>query len=101
MNDLCIYIGEDTPIMNGWVPEGIDGYKYDFINADAIQHRLSVKNGRFVLPGGIEYAALVLPPVNTMRPELLRRIEELVEVWRCGDWSACNQIAEQGGLSVL
>ena len=79
VNDLCIYIGEDTPIMNGWVPEGIDGYKYDFINADAIQHRLSVKNGRFVLPGGIEYAALVLPPVNTMRPELLRRIEELVE----------------------
>jgi len=39
---------------------------------------LSVKDGKLVLPDGMSYSLMVLPPFDTMRPELLAKIEELV-----------------------
>ena len=39
---------------------------------------MSVKDGRLVLPDGMSYRLLVLPAVETMTPELLRKIKELV-----------------------
>ena len=77
--DVCYFIGEDTPIMTGGrVPEIPKGYSYDYINAEVILNRLSVKDGRFVLPDGMSYKVMVLPPFKNMRPELLKKIEELV-----------------------
>jgi len=55
------------------------GFDYDFINADVIEHRLAVKAGRLVLPDGMSYRLLVLPESATMRPELLKKIRELVK----------------------
>lgn len=79
INDVCIFIGEDSPSMDGWVDQSLSsGYSFDFINADVILNRLSVKNGRLCLPNGIEYAAMLLPPLSTMRPEVLKKIKELV-----------------------
>ena len=43
-----------------------------------IENRLKVKNGRFVLPDGMSYRLLVLPPSATMRPAVLRKIRDLV-----------------------
>lgn len=78
--DVCYFIGEDAPIMTGGrVPEIPKGYSYDYINAEVILNRLSVKDGRFVLPDGMSYKVMVLPPFKTMRPELLKKIEELVQ----------------------
>tara|TARA_R110002033_G_scaffold171186_1_gene217535 strand:- start:13742 stop:16996 length:3255 start_codon:yes stop_codon:yes gene_type:complete len=78
--DVCYFIGENTPIMTGGrVPEIPDGYSYDYINAEVIMDRLSVKDGRFVLPDGMSYKVMVLPPFKTMRPELLEKIEALVK----------------------
>jgi hypothetical protein len=78
--DVCYFIGEDTPIMTGErVPEIPKGYSYDYINAEVILNRLSVKDGRFVLPDGMSYKVMVLPPFTTMRPELLKKIEKLVQ----------------------
>jgi hypothetical protein len=37
-----------------------------------------VKNGKLVLPDGMTYSMLVLPKIETMRPELLAKIKELV-----------------------
>ncbi|MFD2727630.1 glycosyl hydrolase [Hyunsoonleella rubra] len=77
--DVCYFIGEDAPIMTGGrVPEIPKGYSYDYINAEVILNRLSVKDGRFVLPDGMSYKVMVLPPFKTMRPELLAKIEQLV-----------------------
>ncbi|TBN02926.1 hypothetical protein EYD45_10240 [Hyunsoonleella flava] len=77
--DVCYFIGEDAPIMTGGrVPEIPEGYSYDYINAEVILNRLSVKDGRFVLPDGMSYKVMVLPPFKTMRPELLQKIESLV-----------------------
>lgn len=78
--DVCYFIGEDAPMMTGARnPELPKGYSYDYINAEVILERLSVKDGRFVLPDGTSYRIMVLPPNKTMRPELLAKIELLVK----------------------
>jgi len=78
--DVCYFIGEEAPMMTGARnPELPAGYSYDYINAEVIINRLSVKDGKFVLPDGTAYRVMVLPPVKTMRPELLAKIESLVE----------------------
>lgn len=80
VNDICYFIGEDVPKMTGArIPEMPDGYSYDYINAEVIMNRLTVKDGRLVLPDGMSYSLLVLPPLETMRPELLQKIAELVK----------------------
>ena len=42
-------------------------------------NRVSVKDGRLVLPDGVSYRMLVLPPKPAMRIELLQRIKALAE----------------------
>jgi hypothetical protein len=44
-----------------------------------INQRLTVKGGKLVLPNGIAYSILVLPKLETMRPELLAKIKDLVQ----------------------
>jgi hypothetical protein len=77
--DVAYYIGEDAPKMTGIRdPELPRGYSYDYINAEVIEKRLSVVNGRWTLPDGLSYKVLVLPPLHTMRPQVLRRLKALV-----------------------
>lgn len=78
--DVAFFIGEDTPKMTGArKPELPAGCDYDWMNSDVIEHRLTVKNGRLVLPDGMSYRVLVLPESTTMRPEVLRKIRDLVK----------------------
>ncbi len=78
--DVCYFIGEDAPIMTGGrTPEIPKGYSYDYINAEVILDRLTVKDGRFVLPDGMSYKVMVLPPFKTMRPKVLKKIAQLVQ----------------------
>jgi hypothetical protein len=77
--DVAYFIGEDTPKMTGKRhPELPAGYDFDYINADVIEHRLAVKDGRFVLPDGMSYRMLALPESMTMRPDVLKKIRDLV-----------------------
>jgi hypothetical protein len=78
--DVAYFIGEDAPKMTGVQDPALPkGYSFDYINAEVIKNRLSVKDGRFVLPDGMSYKVLVLPKLETMRPELLEKIASLVE----------------------
>ncbi len=80
VNDIAYFIGEDAPKMTGVRdPELPKGYSYDYINAEVILERLQVKNGKLVLPDGMSYRLLVLPQLETMRPELLEKIAQLVK----------------------
>jgi len=54
-------------------------YNFDCCSSDVVMTRMSVKNGRIVLPDGMSYRLLVLPEANTMAPQLLAKIDELVE----------------------
>jgi len=77
--DIAYFFGEDAPRMIGTlIPDVPQGYNYDYINAEVIIRDASVKDGKLVLPHGTTYRILVLPPQNTMRPEMLTKIEQLV-----------------------
>ncbi|MEX6689687.1 glycosyl hydrolase [Danxiaibacter flavus] len=79
VNDIAYFIGEDAPKMTGTRdPELPAGYSYDYINAEVLMTRASVKDGKIVLPDGMSYRLLVLPQLKTMRPELLNKIKSLV-----------------------
>ena len=78
--DVLYFIGEDAPKMTGTKdPDLPVGYSYDYINAEVILDRLSVENGKFVLPDGLTYSILVLPENSNMRPNVLAKMEELVQ----------------------
>lgn len=78
--DVCYFIGEDAPVMTGpQIPSLPEGYSFDYINAETILTRLTVQDGRFTLPGGMSYRIMILPPLKTMRPEVIKKLEELVK----------------------
>lgn len=77
--DIAYFIGEDAPKMTGVMnPKLPAGYSFDYINAEVIKDRITVKDGRITLPDGLSYRILVLPDVETMRPALLEKIRDLV-----------------------
>ncbi|MET1057667.1 MAG: glycosyl hydrolase [Pedobacter sp.] len=77
--DVAYFIGEDAPKMTGVQdPQMPKGYSFDYINAEVIKSRLTVKNGRLTLPDGLSYGVLVLPKMESIRPEVLLKIKELV-----------------------
>jgi len=55
------------------------GYDWDEACAEVVLGRMSVKEGRLVLPGGMTYRVLVLPGSETMTPALLGKIVSLVK----------------------
>ncbi len=88
VGDVCYYYGDQTPNFFPLfhdVPEkprlkGLGkGYDYDVINTDVILNRMSVKDGRLVLPDGMSYAIMLLPAQVHMPLEVLRKLSELVK----------------------
>ena len=80
--DVLYYYGDHVPNfaqLKASDPAGaLPGYDYDVIDQDALLHRLSVRDGRLVLPDGVSYRLLVLPDRPQMALPALRRISELV-----------------------
>jgi len=80
--DACYFAGDDAggfapakTCMNPPLPAGFD---CDTINQEILLTRLGVADGRLVLPDGMSYRLLVLPERETMTPESLERIAQLV-----------------------
>ena len=87
VGDVCYYYGDQTPNFFPLfhdVPEKPrlkelgKGYDFDVINSDVILNRMSVKDGRLVLPDGMSYAVMLLPEQAHMPLEVLKKIDELV-----------------------
>ena len=78
--DVAYFIGEDAPVMTGiTAPELPQGYQFDFINAEVIEGKLTASADHLLhLPYGNRYKLLVLPPLKTMRPAMIRRIRQLL-----------------------
>ena len=77
--DAAYFIGEDAPKMTGVTDPALpDGYSFDYINAEVLLRDARMKNGRLTLPDGMNYGVLVLPRQQTMRPEILAKIKQLV-----------------------
>jgi hypothetical protein len=79
--DILYYNGDITP--NIVLPKNVGtttgkGYDYDVCNEEVLLTRLSVKNGRLVLPDGMSYRVLVLPETTVMPVPVLQKLKELV-----------------------
>ncbi len=78
VGDILYSVGENTP--NASIePSGRfappSGYDYDVCDPHSILNRITVKNGKYVLPDGIIYSLLVLPDDNMMTPQMLRKLD--------------------------
>jgi hypothetical protein len=80
--DLVYFYGEDsnlTEIFSHTAPDIPAGFGFDYINADALIHELSVTDGRIVTKSGMEYKVLGLDPYSRhMSLPVLRAIYKLV-----------------------
>lgn len=76
--EVAYFIGEDCPKMTGECNPALPrGYSFDYVNAEVLM-KARVEKGELVLPSGMRYHVLALPNQRTMRPEVLRRIFQLV-----------------------
>ena len=80
--DIMCYSGQDAPgedlSMGALVPELPYGYDFQLANSEILLNRVSIKNGRIVLPDGISFRMLILPPKKSMSVEMIRRFRDLV-----------------------
>lgn len=85
--DVCYFYGAQAPnfypphmdVPRKIVPDELGlGYDYDVCDAQALITRMSVRDGRIVLPDGMSYALLALRKQEMMPLEVLRKIHQLV-----------------------
>lgn len=79
--DLCYFYGEDAPMdfhFERLRPALPAGYDFDVCNAEILA-RMTVRDGRIVLPGGMSYRVLVLPDHDRMSPAVIRIVQRLVQ----------------------
>ncbi|MEI6679409.1 MAG: glycosyl hydrolase, partial [Mariniphaga sp.] len=90
--DILYMQAEAVP--NRFIPPGTDfanpippdppGYNFDGCTADVVFNRITIKDGRIMLPDGMSYRLMVLPSrgeqvmAGVMTIKLARKIEELV-----------------------
>jgi hypothetical protein len=82
--DVAYFYGEEAPLValykKGPPPDAPRRYAYDFVNADALLHKLSVKGGDLVAESGARYRVLYLGGSSQrMTLAVLRRLRALAE----------------------
>lgn len=81
--DIAYFYGEDsniTALFGKKAPEVPAGYNFDYINADALIHVLTIKDGQLATPSGMRYRLLALDPHSQqMSLPVLKKIRDLVQ----------------------
>jgi hypothetical protein len=81
--DVCYYYGDQVPNIvqrKQADPAGVlPGYDYDVCDEEVLLNRMSVKDGRIVLPDGMSYRVLALPKLTMMSLAAVRKVQELVQ----------------------
>jgi hypothetical protein len=79
--DVVYYYGDRVPNfarLKSADPAGVlPGYDYDVVDERALVERMSVRDGRVVLPDGMSYRLLVLPVAGGVSPAALRAVRKL------------------------
>jgi len=80
--DVCYYYGDQgfnfVPVKHVDPSLGY-GYDYDVANPEVLLTRMSVKDGRLVLPDGMGYELLILPEREDVDLAVLQKVEQLVQ----------------------
>jgi hypothetical protein len=81
--DIAYFYGEDsniTALFGKKSPDIPAGYNFDYINADALIHVLTFKDGQLNTPSGMHYRVLSLDPHSQqMSLPVLKKIRDLVQ----------------------
>ena len=81
--DACYYYGDHVPnftqLKKSDPARVLPGYDYDVATEEVVLTRMTVKNGRIVLPDGMTYRLLVLPDRTNISLPVLRKIKQLVQ----------------------
>ena len=81
--DILYFYGEDSNLTSLFLhkaPEIPEGYNFDYVNADALVHLLSVEDGEIATPSGMRYRVLALDPYSQhMSLPVLRKMRDLVQ----------------------
>ena len=80
--DVAVFLGDEAPLsppfFNDDQMRRIPGHAHDYINAEVLMTRLSVRDGRLVLPDGMSYRILAIPPqVRRMSGPVLAKLRAL------------------------
>lgn len=82
VGDVLFYYGDMAP---NFVKENTyrkllgQGFDYDVTNSDIILNKLYIKDGLWTLPHGQQYKILVLPAIDDMPLEVLKKLETMVK----------------------
>ena len=80
--DAAYYYGDHVPnftqLKRTDPAKVLPGYDYDVVTEEVVLTRMSIQDGRIVLPDGMSYRALVLPDRTTISLPVLRKLKELV-----------------------
>ncbi len=77
--DVAYWVGEGAPL--GVDHMGLDlppGFDHDLCSSEIVM-RMSVADGRLVLPSGASYRYLLLPDTDRVTPPLARKVKELAD----------------------
>ena len=77
VSDFCLYLGDDIParILGHKLPAFPQGYDFDAFTTDALKNRMTVKDGRIVLPDGVSYSMMILPQDGKQTEETKKLID--------------------------
>jgi hypothetical protein len=70
----CLHCGKPKPVD----PGDMEGYDFDYMNADIVVNDMQVEDGRLVLSSGQSYRVMQLPDRPDISLDVLRRLKELV-----------------------
>ncbi len=77
--DVLWYLGDECDGRPDHYAPFSAGHKYDYCNPDAFLTRISVKDGKWCTPEGIEYGILWIPESRRMLPETMEHLIKGIE----------------------
>lgn len=77
--DVLWYLGDECDGRPDHYAPFPAGHKYDYCNPDAFLTRISVKDGKWCTPEGIEYGILWIPESRRMLPETMAHLIKGIE----------------------
>ncbi len=83
VGDVCYYLGDRPPVIAPPKTEnpGLGpGFDFDYANTEVLLTRMSVENGRIVLPDGLSYRLLVLQNCTSLSPETSKMIGDALSL---------------------
>jgi hypothetical protein len=80
--DVAYYYGDQVPnfapLKSSDPANVLPGYDYDSADERVLTGRMTVRNGRIVMPNGMSYRVLALPPRDSISLDALRAVRKLV-----------------------